>query len=136
MKRQALKYHVHSDVQVQSANYGHRVRSSTSTTHMSPTSIFKGALKNKGLDGLREHLKNHWSLYLSNTGGQMEFQELLPVLVSGPSIIFVTFRLDRNLNRFYEIEYEVAVKADMTVQSPSHLNTHQVQLLWKRFYRH
>ena len=112
MERQALKYHVHSDVQVQSVNYGNKVHSSTSINHMSPTTIFKGALKNKGLDGLREHLKNHWSLYLSNTGGQMEFQELLPVLVSGPSIIFVTFRLDRDLNKLYEIEYEVAVKAD------------------------
>ena len=116
MKRQALKYHVHSDVQVQSVNNGciadYAVRSSTSINRMSPTSIFKGALKNKGLDGLREHLKNHWSLYLSNTGGQMEFQELLPVLVSGPSMIFVIFRLDRDLNKLYEIEYEVAVKAD------------------------
>ena len=112
IKGQALKYHVHSDVQVQSADYGRKVRSLTSITHMSPTSIFKGALKNKGLDGLREHLKNHWSLYLSNTGGQMEFQELLPLLVSGPSMIFVTFRLDRDLNKLYEIEYEVAVKAN------------------------
>ena len=119
MKRQALKYHVHSDVQVQSANYGNKVRSLTSITRMSPTTIFKGALKNKGLDGLREHLKNHWSLYLSNTGGQMEFQELLPVLVSGPSMIFVTFRLDRDLNKLYEIEYEVAVKADDSSKSKS-----------------
>ena len=109
IKKQA---HVHGDVKVQSSNYGNKVRSSTSINRMSPTTIFKGALKNKGLDGLREHLKNHWSLYLSNTGGQMEFQELLPVLVSGPSMIFVTFRLDRDLNKLYEIEYEVAVKAD------------------------
>ena len=112
IKRKALKYHVHSDVQVQSANYGHKVCRSTSINRMSPTSIFKDALKNKGLKGLREHLENHWSLYLSNTGGQMEFQELLPVLVSGPSMIFVTFRLDRDLNKLYEIEYEVPVKAD------------------------
>ena len=119
MKRQALKYHVHSDVQVQSADYGNKVRSLTSITRMLPTTIFKGALKNKGLNGLREHLENHWSLYLSNTGGQMEFQELLPVLVSGPSIIFVTFRLDRDLNKLYEIEYEVAVKADDSSKSKS-----------------
>ena len=112
MKRQALKHHVHSDAQVKSANYGRKVRSSTSITRFSPTTIFQGALKNKGLDGLREHLKNHWSLYLSNTGGQMEFQELLPVLVSGPSMIFVTFRLDRDLNKLYEIEYEVPAKVD------------------------
>ena len=119
MKTQTLKYHVHSDIQVQSVNYGHRVRSSTSINRVSPTSIFKGALKNKGLKGLREHLENHWSLYLSNTGGQMEFQELLPLLVSGPSMIFVTFRLDRDLNKLYEIEYEVAVKADDSSKSKS-----------------
>ena len=119
MKRQALKYHVHSDVQVQSVNNGRKVCSSTSITHVSPTTIFKGALKNKGLDGLRELLKNHWSLYLSNTGGQMEFQELLPVLVSGPSMIFVTFRLDRDLNKLYKIEYEVGVKADDSSKSKS-----------------
>ena len=119
IKRQGLKYHVHSDVQVQSVNYGHKVRSLTSTAHMSPTTIFKSALKNKGIDGLREHLKTHWSLYLSNTGGQMEFQELLPVLVSGPSMIFVTFRLDRDLNKLYEIEYEVPVKADDSSKSKS-----------------
>ena len=80
--------------------------------HKSPIEIFKEALKTRKLQGLRQHLKNHWSIYLSNTGGQMEFQELLPLLVSGPSMFFVTFRLDRDLNQSYEIEYEVIVKSD------------------------
>ena len=86
--------------------------------HKSPIEIFKTALQSKGLQGLREHLKSHWSIYLSNTGGQMEFQELLPLLVSGPSMFFVTFRLDRDLNQRYQIEYEVAVDTsdDSTVK--------------------
>ena len=73
----------------------------------SPLEIFKTALRTKKLQGLRQHLENNWSIYLSNTGGQMEFQELLPLLVSGPSMFFVTFRLDRDLNQRYQIEYEV-----------------------------
>ena len=79
-------------------------------SHESPLEIFKTAIRSKGLQGLREHLKSHWSIYLSNTGGQMEFQELLPLLVSGPSMFFVTFRLDRDLNVRYQIEYETAVE--------------------------
>ena len=79
-------------------------------SHESPLEIFKTALRSKGLQGLREHLKSHWSIYLSNTGGQVEFQELLPLLVSGPSMFFVTFRLDQDLNVRYQIEYETAVE--------------------------
>ena len=76
----------------------------------SPMQIFKEVLKARGLQGLRQHLENHWSMYLSNTGGQMEFQELLPLLVSGPSMYFITFRLDRDLNQCCTIEYEVTAK--------------------------
>ena len=75
----------------------------------SPIEIFKEALEKRGLQGLRQHLENHWSIYLSNTGGQMEFQELLPLLVSGPSMFFVTFRLDRDLKQHYKIKYKVTV---------------------------
>ena len=84
-----------------------RKEDSLAPSHKSPMEIFKEALMTRGLQGLRQHLKDHWSIYLSNTGGQMEFQELLPLLVSGPSMFFVTFRLDHDLNQRYEIEYEV-----------------------------
>lgn len=59
-----------------------------------PMDILKGALQSKGLDALKQHFQKTWSLYLTNTGGQMEFQEVLPLLVSGPSMFFFTFRLD------------------------------------------
>ena len=36
----------------------------------------------------------------------MEFQEVLPLLVSGPSIFFYVFRLDRDINKRYMIEYD------------------------------
>ena len=71
-----------------------------------PKQIFLEALRNKGLESLQQHFLKAWSLYLTNTGGQIEFQEVLPLLVSGPSMFFFTFRLDRNLSEQYIVEYE------------------------------
>ena len=78
-----------------------------SRQHKSPMEIFKEALKSKGLEGLKKQLLKSWSLYLTNTGGQMEFQELLPLLVSGPSIFFITFQLHKDLNQHFSVEYEL-----------------------------
>jgi GTPase SAR1 family protein len=75
--------------------------------HKTPIEIFKEAIKKKGLEGLRKHLTNSWSLYLTNTGGQMEFQELLPLLVSGPSMFFITFQLHKDLSECFQVEYEL-----------------------------
>ena len=55
--------------------------------------------KRKNLDA------GHWTLYLTDTGGQPEFQELLPILVCGPSLFFLVFRLDLDLNSRYKVEY-------------------------------
>ena len=46
-----------------------------------------------------------WMVYLTDTGGQIEFQELLPLLVSGPSVFFLVFRLDHDLNKRFMVEY-------------------------------
>ena len=75
-------------------------------SYVPPLEILKTAIKSKGLQALQQHFEKTWSLYLSNTGGQMEFQEILPLLVSGPCMYFYTFRLDRDLNECYEIHYE------------------------------
>jgi hypothetical protein len=86
-------------------------------SYVPPLEILKAALRKKGkagLETLRQHFQKTWSLYLTNTGGQMEFQEVLPLLVSGPSMFFFTFRLDRDITERYVIEYEVSggVKAE------------------------
>ena len=80
-------------------------------SYISPIEIVKVALRKKGKKGLeilQQHFQKTWSLYLTNTGGQMEFQEVLPLLVSGPSMFFFTFRLDRDINERYIIEYELS----------------------------
>ena len=76
-------------------------------SYVPPLEILKEAIKSKGQQALQQHFEKTWSLYLSNTGGQMEFQEVLPLLVSGPCMFFYTFRLDRDLNECYEIHYEL-----------------------------
>ena len=72
-----------------------------------PLEILTKAIESKGIDALQKFFDTLWSLYLSNTGGQIEFQEILPLLVSGPCVFFYTFRLDRDLNEHYTIEYEL-----------------------------
>ena len=76
--------------------------------YISPFEILKSALKTKNLDDLQQFFHKTWSLYLTNTGGQIEFQEVLPLLVSGPSIFFFTFQLDRDLTEYYDIEYQLS----------------------------
>ena len=61
-------------------------------------------LKEKGVSELQQNV-NPWTLYLTDSGGQPEFQELLPALVVGPCVFFVVFPLDKPLTEKYEVEY-------------------------------
>ena len=61
------------------------------------------ALETKGISGLQN--VNPWTLYLTDSGGQPEFQELLPALAEGPSVFFVVFPLNKDLNSTYVVEY-------------------------------
>ena len=53
----------------------------------------------------RNFLERGFSLYLRDTGGQVEFQEVLPLLIFGPSIFLFIFRLDLPFNEKFEIKY-------------------------------
>ena len=81
------------------------------------------------MDALREHLESSWSLYLTNTGGQIEFQEHLPLLVCGPSIFFVTFPLHYDLDKPYEVQYEYPDGSVKKYSSPSTLIQEILQTL-------
>ena len=76
------------------------------SSDLEPVEILKKAVKLRRMDALREHLESSWSLYLTNTGGQIEFQEHLSLLACGPSIFFVTFPLHHDLEQPYEVQYE------------------------------
>ena len=75
--------------------------------YVPPRQTFENALQTDGIVALRQHLDGSWTLYLSDTGGQMEFQELLPLLVSGPSLFFIIFPLHRDLDELFTIQYEL-----------------------------
>ena len=94
-----------------------------------PVDLFKRAVKLRGMDALREHLESSWSLYLTNTGGQIEFQEYLPFLVCGPSIFFVTFPLHYDLEKPYNVRYEYPDGEVKEYKSPATLLEELLQIL-------
>ena len=54
---------------------------------------------------MKQHIDNPWTLYLTDSGGQPDFQELLPALVVGPCVFFVVFPLDKDMKRKYTVQY-------------------------------
>lgn len=61
--------------------------------------------KHGGYKQFQKFLKRTFSLYLRDAGGQVEFQEMLPLLIFGPSIFFFVFRLDLDFKSKFSIEY-------------------------------
>ena len=53
------------------------------------------------------------SLYLRDTGGQVEFQEMISLLIFGPSIFLFVFRADLDFQSKFSIEYR-ASKSEST----------------------
>ncbi len=53
----------------------------------------------------KKFLERGFSLYLRDTGGQVEFQEMLPLLIFGPSIFLFLFRLDLPFKMKFEVKY-------------------------------
>ena len=64
------------------------------------TSAFNKAPHNTLQDILKETL-----IYLIDSGGQPQFQELLPILVSGPSVFLLTFSLAVPLDAVYQVHF-------------------------------
>ena len=58
-----------------------------------------------GYDTFKNYLQKTFSLYLRDTGGHVEFQEMLPLLISGPSIFIFVFRIDLDFQSRFSIEY-------------------------------
>ena len=63
-------------------------------------SAFNNAPHNTLQDILKETL-----IYLIDSGGQPQFQELLPLLVSGPSVFLLTFSLAAPLDAVYKVHF-------------------------------
>ena len=71
----------------------------------SPMLILQKALQhNKQIEATRKLRKRHF-LYLTDTGGQPEFRQLLPLFLSGPTNAFIVFNLCHDFHSQREIEY-------------------------------
>ena len=73
--------------------------------HIPPMEVLKQAIKRAGLKGVERYLQQSLTLYITDTGGQLEFQELLPALTAGPTLFFLVFRLDQDLDKTVSIEF-------------------------------
>ena len=88
------------------------VKPATSSTMLSDGEIremISAAIKKCG--GYKEFRKSYsenFSLYMRDAGGQMAFQEMLSVLILGPSIFIFVFRVDFDLKRKFTVEYRVS----------------------------
>ena len=65
-----------------------------------------------GIECFRKSFKGA-SLYLRDTGGQVEFQEMISLLIFGPSIFLLVFRVDLDFQSKFSIEYR-ASKSEST----------------------
>ena len=75
--------------------------------YVSPIEIFRNALRSKewAESQVQAVLGQSLNLYFSDTGGQPEFQEVLPALLSGPSMFIVVFKLTDHLNQKYKVQF-------------------------------
>jgi GTPase SAR1 family protein len=69
--------------------------------------IKKAIDKHGGFKGFRKSFDGT-RLYLRDTGGQVEFQEMISLLIFGPSIFLFVFRADRDFQSKFSIEYRVS----------------------------
>ena len=59
----------------------------------SPIDIFKEALKSEKWGEVEAFIKDSLTIYFTDTRGQPEFQEVLPALISGPTLFFLASSL-------------------------------------------
>ena len=70
-----------------------------------PDELFRDAFRSSQKDTIQSLLDGSFTIYLTDTAGQPEFQELLAALVAGPSVFFLVFKLTDSLNDQYVVEY-------------------------------
>ena len=78
-----------------------------STIKFRETNCYSMIKKRGGFKEFKKDMKKTFSLYLRDAGGQVEFHELLGLLVSGPSLFFFLFDITRELTKECRLEYRI-----------------------------
>ena len=105
-------------------------------TAASPTLLFNTRVNDTILSAVKRHggpklfmtyLRKGVSLYLRDTGGQVEFQEMIALLIIGPSIFLFVFRIDRNFQDKFSVEYRASASESIN-QYTSSITTEEALL--------
>lgn len=73
----------------------------------------------RNLAKLRNRLQKTSSLYLRDIGGQVEFQEMMPLIILGPSIFFFVFRTDQDFQSKFSIDYRKSERESLNCYTSS-----------------
>ena len=73
-------------------------------------------IKKYGFRKVKKYLKKTCSLYLRDTGGQVE---MLPLLIFGPSIFFFVFRLDLDFKSKFCVKYRMSASKSINCYTSS-----------------
>ena len=112
-------------------NQSRVVRERPSTTLLFNTcvndTILSAVKRHGGPKSFLTYLKKGVSLYLRDTGGQVEFQEMIALLIIGPSIFLFVFRIDRDFQDKFSVEYRASVSESIN-QYTSSITTEEALL--------
>ena len=75
-------------------------------TRLAPPEFISEALLHKDFSQVPALTDGSFVIHFTDTGGQSEFHEVLPALVSGPSMFFLCFSLPAGLSQPYKIWYK------------------------------
>ena len=81
--------------------------------------ISSAVTRHGGLVNFLRMLKKKFSLYLRDAGGQVEFQEMVSLLILGPSIFFFVFRADRDLKSTFQVGYRKSASESINCYTSS-----------------
>ena len=81
--------------------------------------ISSAVTKHGSFANFDDRLKRKFSLYLRDAGGQLEFQEMVSLLVFGPSIFFFVFRGDQDLKSTFTVGYRKSASESINCYTSS-----------------
>ena len=82
----------------------------------------------KELEEIFRNMKDFTLLQMIDTGGQPEFQEILPLLLSGPALYLIFINLTQELHKRYEVIYTHEDHRRSSITYHSHLTNEEILL--------
>ena len=81
--------------------------------------ITSAVVKHGGYASFDTHLRKKFHLYLRDAGGQVEFQEMVALLVFGPSLFLFVFRADQDMKSTFQVGYRTSASESINCYTSS-----------------